>query len=205
MAARVLPLLLLLITGSAYTLSAQQATALTGRVLAGGQPVTGQPVMLHHVTAAGGSTVSVDTTDTEGRFSLATNGARSPGVSFVGTRYEDKLYIGELIRDVLPSDYVVRVGPGATPVEFGPAAPTPPAVAAQSRPQPRPPGIAAIVIGLLGVGTLLWIASAGARRTPESRRLLIEVAELDNRHEATEIPAYAQRRAELLRRLRESA
>src|SRR5262245_1571736 len=175
MAARVLNSLLLFVVGSAYTLSAQQAPQLTGRVLAGGQPLPGQPVMLHHVTTEGGSTISVDTTDAEGRFSLAV-GARPPGMSFVGTRYEGKFYIGDLFRETIPADYVLRVGPGATPVEFEAAAPASPAATTQT--QSGPPRIAVVLIGLLGASSLLWIAFAGRRRSPESRRLLVEVAEL---------------------------
>jgi hypothetical protein len=141
-------------------------------------------------------------TDAEGRFTLVVDTARPPGVTFVGTRYEDRLYIGDPFRDVIPADYLVRVGPGATPIEFGNTQNSP--VTPQAGSNPGGGGAAIIVIALLGLGALIWIAFARGR-TPQSRRLLVEIANLDNRQEITALPDYDDQRAELLRRLRESA
>jgi hypothetical protein len=180
--------------------AAQESLTLRGKVWAGNGPVAGQPVALHRVTAAGGQTISADTTAEDGSFSLTLDTLNAEGVNFVATRYQGKLYIGDTFRGELPVEYVLRVGPGATPLDFGPAATsTPVAPARQSQ-------TAGFIIILGAVIALIGLIALGARRrAPPLRQLLVEIADLDNRHEVAPIPQYAQQREELLRRLRESA
>lgn len=186
---------------AANSLSAQQTNVLRGRVVAGGQPVADQPVALHRVTSDDGRTISADTTAADGTFELMLDTAGLPGLRFVATRYQSELYIGEMFRDELPADYVLRVGPGGTPLNLG--------AATTSRPAPRPPresnsaGIVIIVVAAIGLAGLLLFA-ARPRRSP-IRQLLVEIADLDNRNEVSPLAQYDRQRAELLRRLRESA
>jgi hypothetical protein len=124
----------------------------------------------------------------------------SGALHFVATRYQGKLYTGEIMRDEFPESYLLRVGPGATPLDFGPAAAPAPAVAKRQSPVT---GLAIVAGALLALGGI--IALATKRRAPVQRQLLVEIADLDNRNEDAPIPQYAQQREELLRRLRESA
>jgi hypothetical protein len=179
-------------------LSAQQV--MRGQVLAGSQPVPNQPVSLHRVTETGGSTLATDTTDAIGNFQLTFDGSES-GVRFVATRYEGKLYIGDTFREGAPTEYLLRVGPGATPIELGAGAQanTP---AAPPAPSNRAGIFVLIVSGVMLSGVFLL---AARQRGSPARKLLVEIADLDNRHDESPVNGYAQERAELLRRLRESA
>ena len=185
------------------TQAAAQARTLQGRVLAGSQPVANQPVTLHRVTSTGGETLGVDTTDAQGRFSLRYEPA-GEAIHFGATRYEDQLYIGETFRDApATADYSIAVGPGATPIDMGP-----PSATAATPPTPpdetsRKAGL--MIVAIVGLTALAIVGFALSRRTDPMRRLLIEVADLDNRHEQTPIADYDTQRAELLRRLRETA
>lgn len=182
--------------------SAQQRT-LKGRVLAGSQPVAGQAVTLHRVTDGGGETLATDTTDAQGGFSFEYAPA-GEAIHFGATRYQNQLYIGETFREApVQPDYTISVGPGATPINLGPVRPE---AAAQPPPadnSARKAGIMIVVtVALLGVSIF---AFAMSRRTDPRRRLLIEVADLDNRHADAPLDNYEAQRAELLRRLRETA
>ena len=180
-------------------LSAQQV--MRGQVLAGSQPVPNQPVSLHRVTESGGSTLATDTTDAIGNFELAFDASES-GVRFVATRYEGKLYIGDTFRDGSPTEYLLRVGPGATPIELGNTRGTSTPAAPPAAPGNRA-GLAVLIVSGVVLAAVFLLA-ARSRGSPV-RKLLVEIADLDNRHEASPVAGYAQERAELLRRLRESA
>jgi hypothetical protein len=153
------------------------------------------------VTSSGGSTLDGDTTDAQGRFSLTLDGLGGEAVLFVATRYQGELYIGDPIRSVPTGEYVVKVGPGATPIDLTTAPAPQPTVAVQ--PESNRAGLIVVVVSLILLGSIL--ALAARPRVPPGRRLLVEIAELDNRHAATPLANYEQQRAELLRRLRESA
>jgi hypothetical protein len=185
----------------APVLAAQEPQVLNGRVMAGLNAVPNQPVSLHRVTGSGGNTLATDTTDADGRFVLPIGPpAPGDGVLFVATRFEGKLYIGDTFRGDPPPGYALRVGPGATPIELGTtaSAPTPPA-----RPEPNRAGIAVLIVSAILLGGIFFLAAR--RRSVSGRQLLVEIADLDNRNEVTALPSYSQQRAELLRRLRESA
>jgi hypothetical protein len=180
--------------------SAQETMQLHGRVLSGGTPVAGQPVALHRVTSSGGETLDGDTTDTQGNFTVRLDRLDGSAVHFIATRYEGEFYIGDTFRDELPTQYLLRVGPGATPLDLTPAMPT--ASVAPSR-ETNAAGAVVVGLALLLLGGV--IALAARRRRAPARQLLVEIADLDNRNELTPVPHYAQQRAHLLQRLRESA
>ena len=182
-------------------LPAQEQQVLNGRVMAGLNAVPNQPVSLHRVTGSGGNTLATDTTDADGRFVLSIGPpAPGDGVLFVATRYEGKLYIGDTFRGDPPPGYALRVGPGATPIELGTPAAAP---TAPSRPETNRAGLAVLLVSAILLGGIFFLATR--RRSVSGRQLLVEIADLDNRNEVTALPSYAQQRAELLRRLRESA
>ena len=186
---------------SVTLLPAQQGPVLNGRVMAGVNAVPNQPVSLHRVTGSGGNTLATDTTDADGRFVLPLGPpTEGDGVLFVATRYEGKLYIGDTFRGDPPAGYALRVGAGATPIELGTPASTP---APAAPPETNRAGIAVLLVSAILLGGIFFLAMR--RRAGSGRQLLVEIAELDNRNEVTTLPTYAQQRAELLRRLRESA
>jgi hypothetical protein len=182
-------------------LSAQQAT-ISGRVFAGDKPVANQPVSLHRVTGGGGSTLAVDTTAADGRFDLSYDPAQSDAVHFVATRFEGKLYIGDTFRQPITGEYRLPVGPGATPIELGEATRAPAEGTPARDPAGQTAGLWVIAISVLVLGGI--VALTARPRTPHSRRLLVEIAQLDNREEQSAQPDYTTQRAELIRRLRES-
>jgi hypothetical protein len=194
-------LLLAALLVSANSVSAQQTGTLKGRVISGGQPVANQPVALHRVTADDGRTISTDTTAADGTFVLALDSAGLPGIRFVGTRHEGQIYIGEMFRAEPPADYVVRIGPGGTPLNLGAATTSTPAPA--PAPDSNAAGTMIIILSGLGLAGLLLFATR-QRRSP-IRQLLVEIADLDNRNEVTPLAQYDRQRAELMQRLRESA
>ncbi len=190
-------------TAFAASLAAQEPRVLIGRVMAGMTAVPNQPVTLHRVSTSGGNTLATDTTDADGRFELKLDAATNPeGVHFVATRYEGKLYIGDTFRNDLPAGYALRVGPGATPIELG--TPNPGAApATASPPKSSSAGLAVLAVAAILFGGIFFLAAR--RRGASGRQLLVEIADLDNRHAKSAQPRYEQDRAELLRRLRESA
>lgn len=179
---------------------AQQVVS--GRVLAGSEPVANQLVSLHHVTDDGGSTLATDSTDAAGRFEFTVADMPSQGIFFAATRFEGQLYIGEPFRrSEQPADYLVAVGPGATPIELGGAGAAP-----QTAPAPSPYDTrAGLVVVLIAVALFGSVAFFMMRRsTPPQRRVLLEIAELDERNAARPVRDYEKRRTLLLERLRET-
>ena len=60
-----------------------------------------------------------------------------------------------------------------------------------------------LLVSAILLGGIFFLAMR--RQSVSGRQLLVEIADLDNRNEVTALPSYTQQRAELLRRLRESA
>jgi hypothetical protein len=181
--------------------AAQNKPVLRGRVLAGGQPVPNQPVALHRVTNEGqGFTLDTTTTDLAGRFELQMDTLGLPGVLFAAARYQGELYIGQTFRSVPTSEYQLMVGPDATPIDLNTP---PPADNAPVGPDNLRAGLAVIVVGVVLLSLVFGFALR--HRVPPERRLLLEIAELDNRNVAAPMATYEEQRAELVRRLRESA
>jgi hypothetical protein len=180
--------------------AAQQV--IRGRVFAGAQPVPNQPVSLHRVTATGGATLAVDTTADDGLFEMRYEPGAGEAVFFVATRYEDQLYIGETFRQPFQGEYRVPVGPGATPIDLsatsGPAQPPAP-----QNDSSRTAGMMVILVSAIVLGGLVLLAARP--RAANTRRLLVEIADLDNRNDEAPVTNYKLLRSDLLRRLRESA
>jgi hypothetical protein len=110
------------------------------------------------------------------------------------------LYISDQVRPSITSDYDIAVGPGATPVDLGAGA-----ASEQTQAQPDNPraGLVVILVAVLILGTIFSLAAR--QRVPPARRLLVEIAELDNQNAEKPSPRYEEQRAELVRRLRETA
>ena len=181
-------------------LAAQEKPVLRGRVLAGGQPVANQPVALHRVNnEAEGFTLDNTVTDKEGKFELTIDTLGLPGVLFAAARYEGKLYIGQTFRTLPTAEYTLLVGPGATPIDLD----NPPPPDEPVGPDNYPAGLAVIAVGVVVMSLIFGFALR--QRIPPERRLLVEIAELDNRNATNPVARYEEQRAELVRRLRESA
>ena len=166
--------------------AAAQEHVLSGRALDGGdRPVAGLEVMLHRVTADGGATIARDTTQADGRFTLAAAGDADDPVYFVAARHEGQLQIGPMLRAPFPeTGYVLRIGGG--PV--GPPA--------------RDSRKAALVVGILAV---LGLACAWLVRPPARRRLLLRLAEIEEARAAGDPAADARERGRILTQLRRAA
>lgn len=201
-----------LLVGSAGGAAATvQDPALHGRVVgADGQPVAGIEVALHQVVAGrGGATVARDTTDADGTFVLALPAADQSAILFAATRVNGRLYVGEFFRgtDAPPQYDIIAAGPGMQ-LPAGPGALQPGAA------PPAPPRwpLAAGVALLLGGGLALFVRATSRPVPVARRRLLLEIAKLDEQHAAhggdpgrEERERYLQRRSHLYERLRSVA
>jgi hypothetical protein len=166
--------------------AAGQESVLAGRALdAGERPVAGLEVMLHRVTPAGGATIARDTTAADGGFTLRAEASDDDPVYFVAARFEGQIQIGPMLRMPFPeSGYVLRVG----------APSGPPAPAA---------GRAAWIVGVLAV---LGMAIVFGVRPPSRRRLLLQLARLEEARAAgIDDGARARQRARIRTRLRRAA
>lgn len=196
------PLLVLITLLNASGLAAQSRTV-SGQVQAAGEPVPNQPVSLHRVTEQGGTTVATDTTNAAGQFALTYVPEGGQGIHFVATRYREQLYIGETFREApVVASYVVEVGPGATPINLGAAVRENAAAPSVDR---RARSTALLIAGIiLSLSAALILAATRFRSSP-TRKLLVEIGDLDNRHLQQPVEGYETIRSDLLRRLRETA
>lgn len=164
-------------------------------------PMAAQRVLLHRVDASGGATIAEAETDEDGRFVMsAPASADSAAVYFVAARHEGELYIGPPFRGDQGSatDQLLQIGvPGMSATSlleeaqggFGAAMPT-------GRPATSRNWLLLIIplVGVAGVALFMLVPSS---RIPDDRRLLIQVAEMDER--MTTAPQ-AQREALLVER-----
>jgi hypothetical protein len=183
--------LLLLASGFSADVSAQNR--IRGRVLdEQGGPVPNIEVLLHRVTTTtGGSTVDSDTSDAAGAFTLvAPPETDSAAIFFVAVREGGELFMGEMMRLPFPDTLEYFVEAGDDPVRL----PEPVA------PQDRRAGLFVILAGAALV--LAVLAFALRRRVPEHRRLLVELANLDDSDKS---PAAVRRRKHLYERLKRNA
>lgn len=176
---------------------------LRGRVTAGDQPVANQVVTLHRVSDSGmGGTVDEDTTDANGRFEVTVGEPDTSAVYFVATVYEGELYIGDTFARNYAGDYSLAVGPGAVPIRLDPAGSDDSVEELRTR-EDTIAGIAVILVGLLSVAGIVWLF---VRPKPSPvRPMLIEVARLDEEYEQHPTEANRARRADLVRKIRETA
>lgn len=209
----ILRLIVVLVIGLALPLA---AAAQAPQVAAGGRvlgpdtmPLAGQDVVLHRVDEAGGSTIAEVVTDEAGRFAMsAAAGADTSAVYFVAARHDGELYIGPPFKPGAPGsmDQVIQVGvPGMSAsamlgqAQGGSVLPQTGGRPATSRTW------LLLLVPLLGVAAVAVFMLIPRTSIPQQRRLLIRVAELDERATAA---APAERdelrtaRAEIMARLR---
>lgn len=222
-----------LLFGTAAGLSGQSGE-LGGRVIdASGSPVPDAAVVLHRLEEQGGRDLAADTTTTDGRFAFQVPDGPADAIHFAAVRYEEALFVGTFFRaDDLPlGEYVIRVdslaragavvmpdgsvippsGPGGFPGAGGTAG-AGSGSGSERVTGPEPPSrvLTAGVLGLLVVsgGAILLLARDRGRRR-RRRQLLIELANLEERHAASgsapdpsRQARYQDRRATLRERLR---
>lgn len=203
-----------------------QAPVLDGRVVdLEGEPVARQPVGLHKIAGQAGTQVARGTTDGDGRFELMVPADAEEGALFFAvTRYDEKLYIGRAFqRSGDTSDYMIRVGgegalsaltggrgSGAGDATGGAAAggPAQRPATAPSAADGNAQGIWMTGGAILTAMLLIGLAWRVQRRPPLQRRLLLELAELEERYaaerDAPDRQAFERRRRRLRRRLREA-
>ena len=174
--------------------AAYSQNTIAGRALDNSnQPLPNLEVLLHRVTEAGGSTVGLDTTDTSGAFTLvAPAETDTSAIYFVAAKHMGELYMGEMLRLPFPQEqeYVVSLTDPVRMTEPA-AAPPPPAE------QDRRAGLVVILAGAALVAAVLLFALR--RRVPTHRRLLVELANLDDDDTS---PATVRRRAHIYARLK---
>ncbi|HEU5207955.1 MAG TPA: carboxypeptidase-like regulatory domain-containing protein [Longimicrobiales bacterium] len=183
---------LLLLAHPAAAQETSGAVSLPGRVIGpSGETMAGQVVVLHRVSNMAGATVATDTTDAEGRFVLESQDTAGAAAAtyFVAARYQGELYIGAPFQPPLPDgvQYTVQVGvPGTSASAL---------MGSASEPAARPtmPGSAEpfpyarwlfLVIPLLIVALVAGYMLTRHRTPATRRRLLAQVAELDETHDA---------------------
>lgn len=181
-----LPAALAFASLAAGALSAQDLRVEGRVVLPDGQAIPGQSVVLHRVTGDGGTLLAEAVADGDGRFLLEAPGPIPEGaVFFVASRYEGRLYIGPMLRPPLADDAEVTLQVGDPAQALGVAG-TP-----SGSPPVTVPGSASgpsrrwlLLLAPLGglIGIIIW-AGAAATGPPRERRLLIDLARLDNRYE----------------------
>ena len=186
---------------TATALSAQ--TKIPGKVIdPEGKPVSGIEVLLHGVGEKSGSQIDKDTTKSDGSFQVNVNTPDPNLVYFVAVVWNGQLFVGDMMRPPFPSnqEYIVQVG--VNPVDLGQsqqnAAPPP---SPQEQQKDRSNGIIVVIVAVVVIslaGFLLW-----RRRPPAHRRVLVQLARLEDEIESHPDDARLQkRRAELRTRLR---
>jgi hypothetical protein len=203
-------LLFLLLATPGPVLAQVQEITVRGRVVGPDNAgLAGQRVVLHRVDESGGFTIAEAASGEDGRFEL-----RSPpptdttGIYFVAARYDEELYIGPPFRpwEDAGAEQVIQVGVpamSATAVmEQGGGAMGGmgmPGRPAQTR------NWVLILVPLIGVAGVIVYALVSRNSIPQERRLLIRVAELDERMEsapAGQRESLREQRAELMAQLR---
>lgn len=181
---------------------ASAQTKLTGKVIdPQGKPVPNLEVSLHGVDNENGTEFDHDTTDANGQFTM--NAKEDPKlVYFVAVVWEKQLYVGEMLKTPFPpnQDYVVQVG--VDPVNLGPQAETP-TVTPEAKMQERSAGLAVILASLALIALVAYVVIT--RRPPARRRMLLELARLeDEMANSGDDERLQKRRSELRSRLRAS-
>ena len=197
-----------------------QANVLAGRVIGpDGEPVAGQSVVLHRVAGGAGATVAQAIADDNGNFALRFDAPDldSDAAYFVAARWQGELFLGPPFRTPVDSaaDYTLQVGVPGTSASVllgsGQASAGPPPQAAAEEPFPYRTWLLLIIpllVMALATGYFLTRGRGAGRR----RRLLLEIAELDETFEselehgeiANSRLYWAERRALLERLARES-
>jgi hypothetical protein len=185
-----------------------QELVVSGRVIGPDNAgLTGQRVVLHRVDEAGGATIAEAVSGEAGRFELrAPATTDTVGVYFVAARYDEELYIGPPFRPLVDpeTEHVIQVGipsMSATAMMQDP-------LGGMGMPQrqSRSRTWLLVLIPLVGVAGVIVYALLSRSAIPGERRLLIRVAELDERMEAApegQRDSLREERARLMAQLRE--
>lgn len=197
----------LALLAGAEAVQAQDITV-RGRVLGPDNAgLAGQRVVLHRVDQAGGATIAEATSGENGTFELRAQATTdTSGVYFVAARYDEELYIGPPFRPTEEpgAEQIIQVGipsMSATAMmgEGG-------GMGMGMPPQQQSRNWLLILVPLIGVAGVIVYALLSRNRIPEERRLLIRVAELDERLEtapAGQRESLLAEREELMAQLRE--
>ncbi|HUP88693.1 MAG TPA: carboxypeptidase-like regulatory domain-containing protein [Longimicrobiales bacterium] len=165
------------------------------------KPVGNIAVFLHGVSGSAGNEVAHDTSSADGSFELSLPTVDPNLVYFVAVVWNGQLYIGEMLKAPFPTtkDYVVQVG--VNPVDLGGQQDEQP-VAPEVQEKDRSAGIAVIVAAIALIALIASIALS--RRPPARRRMLVQLARLENEIDAnpSDAETLQKRRAELRARLR---
>jgi hypothetical protein len=207
---RLLAVLAIIVAGivSAGSVHAQDLVV-RGRVIGPDNAgMSGQRVVLHRVDESGGFTIAEAISGEEGRFELSAPATTdTTGVYFVAARYDEELYIGppfrpaedaggeQLIQVGVPAMSATAMMEGGGMQGFGMPA------------QQQSRNWLLIIVPLLGVGAVIVYALASRNSIPRERRLLIRVAELDERMDSAppgQRDSLLEERAQLMAQLRES-
>ena len=195
-------LILAALSGSA-PLNAQ--SVISGRVVdPGNKPVANVEVLLHAITESSGSQIDKDTSRNDGRFELRVNSVDPKSIYFVAVTYNGQLYMGDMLRPPFPSgqEYIVQVG--VNPVDFG-ASSAPPSTNVEFAPGDRADdgraGTIVIVVAIAVIAGVIIVVLH--RRPPEHRRLLVELARIEDEIATGSGPdaVLERRRSELRNRL----
>ncbi|MFW6079997.1 MAG: hypothetical protein ACODAE_10270 [Gemmatimonadota bacterium] len=203
--------------------TAQTEALIRGRVVdTAGAAIADRTVVLHRVTEArGGEAVARAATDASGRFALALPGdsdGADGGVLFVATRADDRLYIGPTFRagTTPPAEYRIVVGGPGLIERLGGSTPAGAASGGGGGGDGVVTGWAGAVAAL-AAGLLAMIGWRVQTRPPERRRLLRDLAVLEESRaaprgadpgreaDAEAAAEYDRRRAALRARLKEIA
>jgi hypothetical protein len=189
--------------------SADQEVVIPGRVVdADSTPVAGVPVLLHRVTPAGGALLSETVSDSAGQFELRFAGPpEADAIYFAGARYGQELYIGPMLRPPIPTDepYVLQVGvPATSALQALGATPPDPSIAVAPE---APAGGRLWALALFPLAALVALGGflIDRRGPSERRRLLIELATIEEDVSRSGDEADRDSRARLRRRIRASA
>ena len=190
-------LILAVLMGSAR-LHAQ--TTMSGRVIdAANRPVPNAEVLLHAINESSGSQVDQDTSRSDGRFDLRVSSTDPKSIYFVAVTHNGQLFMGDMLRPPFPAnkEYIVQVG--VNPVDFGTGATAAPADTPRPQKDGNTAGVLVIVIAVGVIGSIAFVALR--RRPPEHRRLLVELARLEDEIAAKPDAVLQKRRLELRERL----
>lgn len=178
-------------------------TTISGKVVdPQNKPVGNIAVFLHGVGGSTGGEVAHDTSSADGSFELSVPTVDPKLVYFVAVAWNGQLYIGEMLKAPFPTnrEYVVQVG--VNPVDLGGQEPEPPSALPEAQERDRSAGIAVIIAasGLLAIVAAIVLG----RSPPARRRMLVQLARLENEIDATpsDTETLQKRRAELRARLR---
>jgi hypothetical protein len=193
----------------AASISAQSSIGIVrGHVLGpDGKPLPGQAVVLHRVTGSNGLTVATGTSESDGSFRLRVTDvttASEDAVYFLAARYNQELYIGDAFKAPFDTtaDHNVRVGVAETSaralvsgVGDDPAVP-------QAPPPKDPTRWLIFIMPALALIALIVMLFGPRGRVPARRRILLEIAKLDESNATTGGSSeYEQQRAALLAKL----